>query len=80
MVIYWYWLDTTVSTDNEPSLILGFAAMYKTVNTFPEAVGVLADMKIIGSPDYWLQNVLKGAVQAEYATRLMQNIGKHWAK
>ena len=62
------WLNT---------VILRFVAMFKTVNTFQEALTALHDMSVISSPDYWLANAVEGKTcQGDFVRILLTNMGR----
>jgi len=75
-----YWTENavpgkTVDGGYMNQLILNFVAMHKIVNSFEEVMGVLKDMGIVNSPDYWVQNAIKGGtVDGAYAGALIENI------
>lgn len=66
-----------ITSDVVQTVIMNFVNMYIKVATYQEAVIALKNMRVINSPDYWLQHTGKDKVKIEYVRQLFINMGKH---
>lgn len=75
-----YWirnLGGTLRGEWVAQVILNFVAMFKTVDTFEQAINYLVKASIISSPDYWIKNATAGGtVDGKFFQLLLIGFGK----